>query len=93
MVSDHWSPSYCATLKVILPQSYFKAQNVEMINMIENVCPQVIQQLKFLESENEAVLEMEWEVGEEEIVLLYQQKVLVKLGRKEVMLLIICQVI
>ena len=37
-----------------------------MINMIENVCPQVIQQLKFLESENEAVLEMEWEVGEEE---------------------------
>ena len=66
MISDHWSPSYCATLKVILPQSYFKAQNVEMINMIENVCPQVIQQLKFLESENEAVLEMEWEVGEEE---------------------------
>ena len=33
---------------------------------VENVCHQVIQQLKFLESEDEAVLEMVWEAGEEE---------------------------
>ena len=30
------------------------------------MCHQVIQQLKFLESEDEAVLEMVWEVGEQE---------------------------
>ena len=36
-----------------------------MINMIKNMCHQVIQQLKFLESEDEAFLEMVWEVGEE----------------------------
>ena len=34
--------------------------------MIKNMCHQVIQQLKFLESEDEAFLEMVWEVGEEE---------------------------
>ena len=34
--------------------------------MIKNMCHQVIQQLKFLESEDEALLEMVWEVGEEE---------------------------
>ena len=33
--------------------------------MIKNMCHQVIQQLKFLESEDEAFLEMVWEVGEE----------------------------
>ena len=34
--------------------------------MIKNMRHQVIQQLKFLESEDEAVLEMVWEVGEQE---------------------------
>ena len=34
--------------------------------MIKNMRHQVIQQLKFLESEDEAFLEMVWEVGEEE---------------------------
>ena len=34
--------------------------------MIKNMCHQVIQQLKFLESEDEAALEMVWEVGEQE---------------------------
>ena len=36
------------------------------LKYVENVCHQVIQQLKFLESEDEAMLEMVWEVGEEE---------------------------
>ena len=36
------------------------------LKYVENVCHQVIQQLKFLESEDEAVLEMVWEVGEQE---------------------------
>ena len=34
--------------------------------MIKNMRHQVIQQLKFLENEDEAVLEMVWEAGEEE---------------------------
>ena len=34
--------------------------------MIKNMRHQVIQQLKFLENEDEAVLEMVWEVGEQE---------------------------
>ena len=36
------------------------------LKYVENVRHQVIQQLKFLESEDEAVLEMVWEVGEQE---------------------------